>query len=113
MFSPGPGPPVITGVLPRFRLVSVCWEPDNNFVGEITGYQIEYKINGLIHDNTAMRDKKLRPYHHVQIPNDDSKSIHEVRVRAKTVAGYGPYSDEVSFVHNQAGWSSVLSDIDD
>ena len=103
MFSPGPQPPVITGVLPRFRLVSVCWEPNNNFVGEIIGYQIEYKINGLIHDKTVWEDNKMRLYHHVQIPNDNLMSSHEIRVRAKTVAGYGPYSEEVSFVYNLAG----------
>ena len=98
-----PGQPIIKGVLPRFSLVAISWNPPTQSGGPITAYQIEYKIDDAIHDSTVLEDSTLGRFHLVQGLGGKVGSMHEVRVRARTEAGYGPYSERVSFVFKSIG----------
>ena len=46
--------------------------------------------------------------HLVQGVGKKVNSLHEVRVRARTEAGYGPYSERVSFVFKPIGELAYL-----
>ena len=100
-----PGSPNITGVLPRFSLVAISWDPPTEKSGNVTEYQVEYKISGAIHDSTVLDSNTFGRFHMhlVQGLGGKVNSLHEVRVRARTEAGYGPYSERVSFVFKPIG----------
>ena len=88
-------------VLPRFSNTYLVWRDPEPFVGPITGVQILYLI-----DDDAVSIPELgggvHAYSISGIKGSEGKT-HSVSLRAKTSAGYGPYSTPVVFTFQPIG----------
>ena len=72
-------------------MILVTWEdvPDIDQNGVITGYQVEYSQSMFGNTTQYVTVGDVRS---VQIPELEEYVVYTVRVRASTIAGYGPYS---------------------
>ena len=71
------------------------------FVGDITGFQIRYLIDGVTKSNPELGGG-VHQYSVSGIKGSEGKT-HSVSLRAKTAAGYGPYSKPVEFTFQPIG----------
>ena len=88
-------------VLPRFSNTYLEWSDPEPFLGPITGFQIRYLIDGVVHDMSEL-DGGVHAYSVSGIKSSVGKT-HSVSLRAKTAAGYGDYSDPVVFTFQPIG----------
>ena len=96
-----PNPPTLRVVLPRFSNTYLVWRDPEPFVGPITGVQIRYLINGVA-VNIPELGEGVHAYSVPGIKGSEGKT-HSVSLRAKTSAGYGPYSTPVVFIFQPIG----------
>ena len=96
-----PSPPTLRVVLPRFSNTYLVWRDPEPFVGLITGVQIRYLIDGVA-KNIPDLGGGVHAYSVPGIKGSEGKT-HSVSLRAKTSAGYGPYSTPVVFTFQPIG----------
>ena len=96
-----PDPPTLRVVLPRFSNTYLVWSDPEPFVGPITGVQIRYLIDGVA-VNISELNGGVHAYSISGIKGSEGKT-HSVSLRAKTSAGYGPYSTPVVFIFRPIG----------
>nr|WNS50082.1 fibronectin-like protein [Halisarca dujardinii] len=99
--SEAPGAPVITGLLPRFYLVAISWDLPTPRTGAVTGYHMQYSIDGRLPYDRVFEGTTFTRYHIVHAPTDSVGLTHSVKVRAQTGGGYGPFCAPVTFVYRQ------------
>ena len=88
-------------VLPRFSNTYLVWSDPEPFVGPITGVQIRYLIDGVPLTIPELSGG-VHKYSISGIKGSEGKT-HSVSLRAKTSAGYGPYSTPVVFTFQPIG----------
>lgn len=82
-------PDIIPGTIQNYE-IDFTWEPS---------FPIPDKCNTLKHNSTIL-DSALLNYTHQK---GSPYSQYEVRIRAKTRAGYGNYSESISFMSDAGG----------
>ena len=96
-----PSSPTLHVVLPRFSNTFLVWSDPEPFVGDITGFQIRYLIDGVPLTIPELGGG-VQQYSVSGIKGSEGKT-HSVSLRAKTAAGYGHYSDPVVFTFKPIG----------
>ena len=96
-----PSSPTLRVVLPRFSNTYLVWSDPEPFAGDITGFQIRYLIDGVPRTIPELGGG-VHQYSVSGIKNSKGRT-HSVSLRAKTAAGYGPYSDPVEFTFQPIG----------
>ena len=86
-----PNPPTLRVILPRFSNNYLVWKDPEPFVGEITGVQIRYLIDGVTRSIPELGGG-VRQYTVSGIKNTVGRT-HSISLRAKTSAGWGNYSE--------------------
>ena len=88
-------------VHPRFSNTYLVWSDPEPFVGNITGFQIRYLIDGVPLPILELGGE-VHQYSVSGIEGSEGKT-HSVSLRAKTVAGYGDYSEAFVFIFQPIG----------
>ena len=88
-------------VLPRFSNTYLVWSDPEPFVGNITGFQIRYLIDGVPLTISELGGG-VHQYSVSGIKGSEGKT-HSVSLRAKTAAGYGDYSEALEFIFQPIG----------
>ena len=88
-------------VLPRFSNTYLVWSDPEPFAGPVTGFQIRYLIGSDSQSNPELGEG-VHQYSVSGIKGSKGKT-HSVSLRAKTAAGYGPYSEPVVFTFKPIG----------
>ena len=96
-----PSSPTLSVVLPRFSNTFLVWSDPEPFAGDITGFQIRYLIDGVPLTIPELGGE-VHQYSVSGIKGSEGKT-HNVTLRAKTAAGYGPYSEPVVFTFQPIG----------
>ena len=96
-----PNPPTLLVILPRFSSTYLLWRDPEPFVGDITGVQIRYLIDGITR-NIAELGSGERQYTVPGIKNTVGKN-HSISLQAKTSAGWGDYSKPIEFTFRPIG----------
>ena len=96
-----PSSPTLSVILPRFSNTYLVWSDPKPFVGPITGFQIRYLIDGVPLTIPELGGG-VHQYSVSGIKGSEGKT-HSVSLRAKTAAGYGPYSEPVVFTFQPIG----------
>ena len=75
--------------------ILVTWEdvPDIDQNGVVTGYQVEYSQSTFGNTTQYVPVGDVRS---VQLPELEEYVVYTLRVRASTIAGYGPYSQPIT-----------------
>ena len=97
-----PSSPTLSVVLPRFSNTYLVWSNPVPFVGDITGFQIHYLIDGVSQQSIPELGGGVHQYFLSGIKGSEGKT-HSVSLRAKTAAGYGDYSEPVVFTFQPIG----------
>ena len=96
-----PNPPALRLVLPRFSNTYLVWRDPEPYVGEITGVQIRYLIDG-VSQNIPQQGSGINHYSVSGIKSSVGKR-HSVSLRARTSAGWGQYSTPIQFIFRPIG----------
>ena len=96
-----PNPPALRLVLPRFSNTYLVWRDPETFVGDITGVQIRYLIDGVLQAIPEL-GSGVKQYSVSGIKNSVGKR-HNVSLRARTSAGWGQYSTPIQFTFRPIG----------
>ena len=96
-----PNPPTLQVILPRFSNNYLVWKDPEPFVGNITGVQIRYLIDGVARSIPELGGG-VRQYIVHGIKNTVGRT-HSISLRARTSAGWGAYSAPVEFTFRPIG----------
>ena len=96
-----PNSPTLRVILPRFSSTYLLWTDPEPFVGDITGVQIRYLINGTAKSIPELGGG-VRQYTVSGIKDTVGRN-HSISLRAKTSAGWGAYSRPIEFTFRPIG----------
>ena len=97
----GPNPPALRVVLPRFYYTYLVWRDPEPFVGNITGVQIRYLIDGVLRAIPELGSGVN--YYLVSGITSSVGRNHSISLRARTSAGWGQYSTPTQFTFRPIG----------
>ena len=98
---PVPNPPTLQVILPRFSTTFLVWRDPEPFVGDVISLEIHYLIDGLPH-YVPEQDGSVNQFSVSGIKGSEGKK-HSISLRARTSAGWGPYSTPVEFTFRSIG----------
>ena len=96
-----PNAPALRVILPRFSTTYLVWSDSEPFVGDIIGVEIRYLID-CVPQNIPEQGGGVNQYSVSGIKGSEGKT-HSISLRARTTAGWGPYSTPVVFIFRPIG----------
>ena len=96
-----PNPPTQRVMLPRFSTTFLVWSDPEPFVGAINGVEIRYLID-CVPQNIPEQGGGVNQFSVSGIKGSEGKT-HSISLRARTTAGWGPYSTPVQFTFRPIG----------